>query len=40
LDASWADAKLDTEAWNLRGTDAEVVKLKITIEEEEQKAKA
>jgi hypothetical protein len=40
MDESWADAKLDTEAWNLHGTDAEVVKLKITIEEEQQEARA
>jgi hypothetical protein len=40
MDESWADAKLDAEAWNLHGTHAEVVRLKITIEEEQQKAEA
>lgn len=40
MDESWADAKLDAEAWNLHGTDAEVVKLEITIGEGQQEAGA
>ncbi len=40
LDESWLEAKRDAEAWELEGRDAQVAKLKITIEEEEDKPKA
>ena len=40
LDESWLEAKRDAEAWGLEGRDAKVVKLKITIEEEEDKPEA
>jgi hypothetical protein len=39
LDESWLEAKRDAEAWELEGRDAQVAKLKITIEEEEEKPK-
>ncbi len=39
LDESWLEAKRDAEAWDLEGRDAHVAKLKITIEEEEEKPK-
>jgi hypothetical protein len=35
LDDTWDEAKRDAEAWGLEGGDARVVKLAITIEEEE-----
>jgi hypothetical protein len=35
LDETWDEAKRDAEAWGLEGGDARVVKLGITIEEEE-----
>ena len=35
LDESWDEAKRDAEAWGLEGTDAQVVKLRVTIEEAE-----
>ncbi len=37
LDESWLEAKRDAEAWGLEGKEAQVTKLKITIEEEEAK---
>ncbi len=37
LDDSWLEAKRDAEAWGLESRDARVLKLKITIEEEEYK---
>jgi hypothetical protein len=37
LDESWLEAKRDAEAWGLEGRDAQVTKLRITIEEEEEK---
>ena len=40
LDESWLEAKRDAEAWELEGRDAQVAKLKITIEEEEDKPEA
>jgi hypothetical protein len=40
LDESWLEAKRDAEAWELEGRDAHVAKLKITIEEEEDKPEA
>jgi len=40
LDESWLEAKRDAEAWGLEGRDTQVVKLKITIEEEEEKPEA
>jgi len=40
LDESWLEAKRDAEAWGLEGRDAKVAKLKITIEEEEEKPEA
>lgn len=36
LDESWDEAKRDAEAWGLEGADARVVKLGITVEEEEE----
>ena len=36
LDESWDEAKRDAEAWGLEGGDARVVKLGITVEEEEE----
>ena len=36
LDESWDEAKRDAEAWGLEGGDAQVVKLRIAIEEEEK----
>jgi hypothetical protein len=36
LDDTWGEAKRDAEAWGLEGREAQVVKLKITIEEEEE----
>jgi hypothetical protein len=35
LDEQWLEAKRDAEAWGLEGGEAQVVKLGITIEEEE-----
>lgn len=35
LDETWEEAKRDAEAWGLDATEARVVKLRITIEEEE-----
>ena len=35
LDETWLEAKRDAEAWGLEGRDVQVVKLGITIEEEE-----
>ncbi|MGB6836102.1 MAG: hypothetical protein WBF66_00175 [Dehalococcoidia bacterium] len=35
LDEAWLEAKRDAEAWGLEGGEAQVVKLGITIEEEE-----
>jgi len=40
LDESWLEAKRDAEAWELEGREAQVAKLKITIEEEEDKPEA
>ena len=40
LDESWLEAKRDAEAWEFEGRDAQVAKLKITIEEEEDKPEA
>ena len=40
LDETWDEAKADAEAWGLEGGEARVVKLGITIEEEEDKPKA
>lgn len=40
LDESWLEAKRDAEAWGIEGRDAQVVKLNITIEEEEDKPEA
>jgi hypothetical protein len=37
LDETWLEAKRDAEAWGLEGREAQVVKLGITIEEEEEK---
>jgi len=36
LDETWDEAKRDAEAWGLEGGEARVVKLGITIEEEEE----
>ena len=36
LDESWDEAKRDAEAWGLEGREAQVVKLRITVEEEEE----
>jgi len=36
LDETWDEAKRDAEAWGLEGEEARVVKLGITIEEEEE----
>jgi hypothetical protein len=36
LDETWDEAKRDAEAWGLEGGDARVVKLGITVEEEEE----
>jgi hypothetical protein len=36
LDETWDEAKRDAEAWGLEGAEARVVKLGITIEEEEE----
>jgi len=35
LDETWDEAKRDAEAWGLEGGDAQVVKLAISVEEEE-----
>jgi hypothetical protein len=35
LDESWLEAKRDAEAWGLESKEAQVAKLKITIEEED-----
>ena len=35
LDETWDEAKRDAEAWGLEGAEARVVKLGISIEEEE-----
>lgn len=40
LDESWLEAKRDAEAWGLEGRDAQVARLRITIEEEEAKPRA
>lgn len=40
LDESWLEAKRDAEAWGLEGRDTQVLKLKITIEEVEDKPEA
>jgi len=40
LDESWLEAKRDAEAWGLEGRDSQVAKLRITIEEEEEKPEA
>ena len=37
LDETWDEAKADAEAWGLESGEARVVKLGITIEEEEEK---
>ncbi len=36
LDDTWDEAKRDAEAWGLEGGEVRVVKLGITIEEEEE----
>jgi len=38
LDESWLEAKRDAEAWDLKGADARVAKLTITIEDEGDKS--
>ena len=35
LDETWEEAKRDAEAWGLEGGEGRVIKLRITIEEEE-----
>jgi hypothetical protein len=40
LDETWLEAKRDAEAWGLEGRDAQVVKLRITIAEEEEEKPA
>jgi hypothetical protein len=35
LDETWEEAKRDAEAWGLEAGEARVIKLRITIEEEE-----
>jgi len=35
VDETWDEAKRDAEAWGLEGGDARVVKLAISVEEEE-----
>jgi len=35
-DEPWDEAKRDAEAWGLEGGDARVVKLGVTVEEEEE----
>ena len=37
LDESWLEAKRDAEAWGLEGRDGKVIKLRIIMEEEEEK---
>ena len=36
LDETWDEAKRDAEAWGLEGGDAQVIKLGIAVEEEEE----
>jgi len=36
VDETWDEAKRDAEAWGLEGGDARVVKLGVTVEEEEE----
>jgi hypothetical protein len=38
LDETWDEAKRDAEAWGLEGGEARVVKLTITVEEEDKPA--
>ena len=38
LDETWDEAKRDAEAWGLEGGEARVVKIRITIEKEEDAA--
>jgi hypothetical protein len=40
LDETWEEAKRDAEAWGLDAREARVVKLRITIEEEDEPAPA
>jgi hypothetical protein len=36
LDETWLEAKRDAEAWGLEGHEAQVIKLRITIQAEEE----
>ena len=38
LDETWDEAKRDAEAWGLEGGEARVVKIRVTIEKEEDAA--